>query len=144
MVWSLPRSLGTGRREPWEQGWVWSLLFSYVPGNQRIRRNLSDNMELHVQLRKLKTAHNTFSAKREKCRDLLSKKISCVSILVSNHLPQPPQSPCILGGCFTRQRFNCCTLQRYCGRVLFEWSPLYYFCHRLLSENFITCFSNVL
>ena len=48
MVWSLPRSVGTGRREPWEQGWVWSLLFSYVLGNQRIRRNLSDNMELHV------------------------------------------------------------------------------------------------
>ena len=43
-------------------------------------------MELHVYVT-YKSVHNAFSAKKEKCRDLLSEEISCVSILVSNHLP---------------------------------------------------------
>ena len=49
-------------------------------------------------MRNLEIAHNAFSAKKEKCRDLLSEEISCVSIFVSNRLPKRPPSLRVLGG----------------------------------------------
>ena len=68
--------------------------------------------------------HNVFSAKKEKCRDLLSEEISCVSILISNHLPKRPQSLRVLGGPLLEVQLLYPSKVLRESLFLFEWSPL--------------------